>query len=152
MTAKEYLQQLWWIDKEIGEKQKELAELRAKAESVGSQEITGMPKAGTGKDKISAIVVKMVDLQAHINMQIDRLIDLKAVATKQIGGLKNPKSRVVLSARYLRGKEERKWERIAEELHYEESYLLRLHRKALKEFEHRYTEIRKIQPENKRSH
>ena len=152
MTAKEYLQQLFWIDKEIEEKQKELAELRTKAESVGSQEITGMPKAGNGKDKISAIVVKIVDLQAHINLKIDQLIDWKAVVTRQIEGMKNPKSRVVLSARYLRRKEERKWEQIAKDLNYEESYLLRLHRKALKEFERKYPEIRKIQAGDKRSH
>ena len=139
MTAKEYLQQLWWIDKEINEKMKELDYLRVKAEGCSSPEISGMPKGSGAKDKISNVIIKIVDLQTYINMKTDELIDLRAKITKQICGLKNQKSRVILSCRYLRHE---KWEEIGEEMDYGERQLQRIHQRALKEFERAYPEIR----------
>lgn len=141
MTVKEYLKQLWWIDREINEKIKELEYLQEKAKSCSSPEITGMPKNTGAKDKISDVIIKLVDLQTYINMQTDKLIDLKTQITKQICGLRDQRSRVILSCRYLR---QEKWEDIEEELKYEKSYLMRLHKKALKEFERAYPQIRKL--------
>ncbi|MBR4907774.1 MAG: DUF1492 domain-containing protein [Bacteroidales bacterium] len=141
MTAKEYLKQLWWLDREINEKLHEIDYLRAKAEGCSSPEISGMPKGSGGKDKISDMVIKIVDLQTYINMKTDQLIDLRARITKQICGMKNQKSRVILSCRYLR---KEKWEDMEKELAYEKSSLMRFHKKALKEFEKEYPEIREL--------
>ena len=140
MTAKEYLKQLWWIDAEIDSKVRELDDLRSRAESCSSPKMSGMPKTEGGKDKISALIIKIVDLSTYIDMRTDKLIDLKARITKQICGLRDQRSRVILSCRYIRYE---KWEQIEEELGYEKSYLQRLHRKALAEFERTYPEIKK---------
>lgn len=144
MTAKEYLQQLWYIDREIDEKVRQIEYLRTKAEGCSQAETTGAPRGTGGKDKISDIVIKMVDLQTYINIRWDDLIDLRETITRQIDGLKNQKSRLVLSARYLREKKERSWNILERDLNYERSTLLKLHRKALREFERRYPEIRKL--------
>ena len=141
MTAKEYLTQLWWIDKEINEKFREMEYLRSKAESCSPVEISGMPHGSGGKDKLSDVIVKLVDLQTYLDMQTDKLIDLRTTITKQICGMKNQKSRVILSCRYLR---KEKWEDMEKELAYEKSSLMRFHKKALKEFEKEYPEIREL--------
>ena len=138
MTAKEYLTQLWWIDKEINEKFREMEYLRSKAESCSPVEISGMPHGSGGKDKLSDVIVKLVDLQTYLDMQTDKLIDLRTTITKQICGMSNQRSRVILSCRYLR---KQKWETIEKELNYERSSLMKAHRKALKEFENKYREI-----------
>ena len=144
MTAKEYLQQLWYIDRELDEKARQIEYLRTKAENCSQADPSGMPKGAGGKDKISDIVIRMVDLQTYISIRWDDLVDLREKITRQINGLKNPRSRIVLEARYLRKKEERSWNILERDLNYEKSSLLRIHRKALREFERRYPEIRKM--------
>lgn len=140
MTAKEYLKQLWWIDQEINEKIKELDYLRERAGSCSAPEATGMPKGGGAKDKISEVIIKLVDLQTYIDAETDKLIDLRTKITKQICKLRDQRSRVILSCRYIR---QMKWEDIEAELHYEKSTLMRVHRKALMDFEHAFPEIKK---------
>ena len=141
MTAKEYLKQLWWIDKEIHEKMMEQEWLKTKAEGTSPPEVTGMPRSAGGKDKISSVIIKMVDLQNYIKMRTDELIDLRITITKQINGLEDQRSRIVLSCRYLR---RMKWEQIEKEMAYEKSSIMRMHRKALKEFEKKYPAIRSL--------
>lgn len=141
MTAKEYLMQLWWLDYEIEEKMKEMDYLRAKAEGCSSPEMTGMPKGSGAKDRISDVIIKIVDLSAYIDMKTDQLIDLRETITKQIDGMKSGRSRVILAYRYLFRE---KWDNIEKAMHYEKSSLMKMHRKALKEFEHHYPSIRRL--------
>lgn len=141
MTAKEYLKQLWLIDKEINSKLSELEYLRTKAENCSSPEMTGMPRSAGGKDKISSVIIKLVELEKYINARMDNLINLRAAIIKQIDGLKNRRSRIILSARYVRLQ---KWESLEKELAYERSSLMQWHRKALKEFEQTYPWIRSL--------
>lgn len=141
MTAKEYLKQLWWIDREIDVKLRELDDLRARAESCSSPKLTGMPKNENGKDKISSLIIRIVDLSMYIDMQTDKLIDLKTKITKQICGLRDQRSRVILTCRYIRCE---KWEVIQERLGYEKSSIMRIHKKALNDFERAYPEIKRL--------
>lgn len=141
MTAKEYLKQLKWIDREIHGKLEEIEYLRVKAQGYRSPGITDMPRGTGARDKTSDVIIKLVDLEAYVNTQTDKLIDLWEKIAKQIGGMEDQKSRVILSCRYLRMEI---WEEIEEELSYEKSYLHRLHRIALEQFEHQYPEIQKM--------
>ena len=143
MTARKYFQQLWWLDDEINEKMKQLDELRNRAENCSAPEMTAMPRGSGTKDRLSDLVAKMVDLENYINDQTDRLIDLKAEITKQIDSMKDQRCRLILSRRYLRcSRQERAWEKIAKELHYDKSTLMDIHRTALKLFEEQHPEIR----------
>ncbi|MBQ9031851.1 MAG: DUF1492 domain-containing protein [Parasporobacterium sp.] len=141
MTAKEYLRQLWWLDHEIDEKYRELEYLRELAAGCSSPEITGMPKGNSGKDKISDVVVRMVDLQTYINFRTDQLIGLKEKIIKQIDEMPDPRNRILLSCRYVR---RQKWDEISRRMSYDKSHILKLHKKALAEFESVHPEIRKL--------
>ena len=71
----------------------------------------------------------------------DYLSDVVTKITKQIDGMKNQRSRILLSCRYIRHE---KWVDIQKELAYEHTSIMRMHKKALKEFERTYPEIRKL--------
>ena len=144
MTAKEYLKQLWYVDDEINEKLREIEYLRTKAENCSAAESDGMPKGAGTYDKISEIVIRIVDLQTYVNIRTEDLFAMREKITKQIDGLKNQQSRIILSARYMRQKQDRSWSRLEKDLSYEASSLHRLHRSALREFEQTYPEIRKL--------
>lgn len=144
MTAKEYLKQLWYVDDEINEKLREIEYLRTKAENCSAAESDGMPKGAGTYDKISEIVIRIVDLQTYVNIRMEDLFAMREKITKQIDGLKNQQSRIILSARYLRKKEERGWGQLMKDLNYESSSIHRLHRSALREFEQTYPGIRKL--------
>ncbi len=140
MTAKEYLEQLRWIDREIESKEGEIEVLRARAEGRSSPRITDMPRSGGGTDNTD-VIIRMAELEKYISEQKRRLIDLKRRVTRQIYGLKDPRSRVILSCRYL---QKQKWEEIEKHLAYEHSSMMKLHKKALKEFELAYPSIKRI--------
>ena len=132
MTAKEYLSQMLWLDREINNGIEQLEELRVKAEGLSQTAPTGMPHGSGGGDKLAQRVVRIVELQEYVNDQTDRLIDLRMEITQQIDRMKNQKNRVVLQCRYLRCM---KWADIERELHYEHSSMMKRHKTALKEFE-----------------
>ena len=141
MTAKEYLKQMWWLDREINEKIKEMDYLKTKAEGCSAPAISGTPRQTVARDRLSDLVIKIVDLQTYINMQTDKLIDLRSRITKQICRMKRQEYRVILSCRYLRCM---KWNEIEKELSYERRNLMRIHDRAVAEFEAIYPEIKKL--------
>lgn len=142
MTAKEYLSQLKWLDKEIDEKQMELAYLRSRAENCSAPEMSDMPKGSGRKQQLDDVIIKIVDLQNYINVRIDTLIDLREKIIRQLDGIRDGRSRTILWRRYVLYE---KWEHIERSLHYERTYLARLHMKALKEFTRLHPEIKKQQ-------
>lgn len=147
MTVREYLNQVRRLDREIDEKQEMLGRLRAMAENCSSPKITQMPKTPSGKDKISEIIVKIVDLQNEINIRIDQLIDLKRVIIGQIDGLQNPNHRTILWSRYIMN---RSWEQIADKMGYSIQNCYRLHRKSLAAFGQMYRNDMMHMGKNKR--
>lgn len=141
MKVKDYLKQLWWLDREINDKIRELDYLQAKAENCSSPELTGMPKGSGSWDRVGDTTSKLIDLQAYINQRIDQLIDLRIMIMKQIDGMDDQKHRLILSYRYLR---HMRWETIEKELNFEKSYLQFMHREALKKFGEMYPDIRRM--------
>ena len=141
MTAKEYLSQLRWLDNEIENIQTEIDYLRARAENCHAPEISDMPKGSGSRQQVDDLIIKIVDLQNYMNVQVDTLIDLRKKIMMMLSGMKDGRSRTILQKRYVQHK---RWEIIADEMNYERSYLTRLHGKALKEFEKCYPEIKSI--------
>ena len=77
MTAKEYLQQARFLDQRIDSKIAQVASLNDLATKC-SATLTGMPRnPNRGGSTMADAVCKIVDLQAEINRDIDRLVDLK---------------------------------------------------------------------------
>jgi chromosome segregation ATPase len=101
MTAKEYLEQAYRLDQRINSKLEQVASLNELATKATST-LTGMPKnPNRATSKMADAVAKIVDLQAEINNDIDRLVDLKREIVGIIKTVNNPEYQTLLEKRYL---------------------------------------------------
>ena len=138
MTAKAYLSQAMHIDQRINSKLAQLSSLRETAFKATAT-VSDMPRAeSSGKQRLEATICRIVDLENEINEDIDRLVDLKADLYHRIGRVQNKEYQLVLELRYLCFKS---WREIAEALGKEERYTLKLHGRALAEFEKVFPEV-----------
>jgi uncharacterized Zn finger protein len=76
------------------------------------------------------VIVKMAELEAEINADIDKLVTLKSDINSAIKGLSKPNYSMILELRYLSFKN---WDEIAATMCYDNSYIFRIHRLALDE-------------------
>lgn len=128
MRAKEYLNQAYRLDQRIDAKIAQVAALNELAIKCTAT-ITGMPHSpNKGDSRMADVVGKIVDLQAEINRDIDRLVDLKREIVRVIKAVDNPEYQTLLEKRYLCFMT---WEQIAVEMNYGIDNIFRLHRKAL---------------------
>lgn len=129
MTAREYLSRAYKLDQEIKSKLDQIESLKDLAESCSSV-LTGMPRnPNKGGSPMADTVCKIVDLRDELNNELAQLVDYKADAVKIIHRVKNANYRLILEKRYLRYLS---WETISVELGYSESWVLKLHRKAIR--------------------
>ena len=127
MTAKEYLQQAYYIDSEIDSKLAQVTVLRqTAAKATSTMSIT--PGGGYDVHRMEATIVRMVDLEAEINSDIDRLVGLKREIGAKIRAVERPEYRIVLERRYLCYES---WEQIAVDLGYDIRHVYRIHGEAL---------------------
>ena len=89
MTAKEYLKRAKMLNKEINTKQIELDGLRLNATSISSPPTTEKVQSN-GKNDSMRTIDKIIDLENTINLEIDRLVDLKAEIRDKIAQTYNP--------------------------------------------------------------
>lgn len=135
LTAKEYLSQGFYLDKEINEKILEIEKLIS--DMCGcTQLFTDMPPSehndNSTEQKMANYIDKHNELENEINSEIDKLDKVKSEIRKRILKVKNSKCRLVLLKRYWRFL---KWEQIQEEMEYQElKSVYRVHTKAIKEF------------------
>lgn len=136
MTAKEYLRQLWNLDREIEIKYRELEELRAqigiKAQPDPNENVG---HSGNTSDPVSDIAVRIVQMEHRINRKIDRLINLKRKITEQIDGMENRNYRMILTCRYVLMQT---WDDVSESVGYSIQNCYIIHGKALQEFYNQY--------------
>ena len=133
MTAKQYLQQAFYLNQQIETDQRELEKLRALAETVPSiKQTEERVQTGGPVDRVSEIVAKIVDLEAEIQGEIDSYVTMQMTIRKIISRVKNKKWKVILKRRYIHFE---KWEQIAEKTHQDLRWVFRLHGKALQEIE-----------------
>ena len=127
MTAKTYLQQAYYIDREVDSKLEQVMALRQTAAKVTST-MSITPGGGYDVHRMEATIVRMVDLEAEINSDIDRLVDLKREIGAKIRAVERPEYRIVLERRYLCYES---WEQIAVDLGYDIRHVYRIHGEAL---------------------
>ena len=136
MTVKEYLGQAYRLDQRINSKLEQIASLNELATKCTST-LTGMPRnPNRGTSTMADAVGKIVDLQAEINRDIDRLVDLKREMVSLIKAVDNTEYQTLLELRYLCFKT---WEQISVDMGYSIQHIYRLREKA-------YDEIR-VPPE-----
>lgn len=128
MTAKEYLGQAYRLDQRINSKLEQVASLNQLATKCTST-ITGMPRnPNRGTSTMADTIAKIVDLEAEINADIDKLVDLKYEIVTLIKSVNNAEYQTLLELRYLCF---RQWEQIAVEMHYSSKWIRHLHENAL---------------------
>ena len=127
MTVKEYLGQAYRLDQRINSKLEQVASLNELATKCTST-LTGMPRnPNRGTSTMADAVGKIVDLQAEINRDIDRLVDLKREMVSLIKAVDNTEYQTLLELRYLCF---RTWEQIAVDMGYSIQHIYRLREKA----------------------
>ncbi|MDD3400779.1 MAG: hypothetical protein PHT58_04015 [Eubacteriales bacterium] len=128
MTAKEYLSQAYRLDQRINSNLEQVESLNGLATKVSST-LTGMPKnPNHATSTMADAVSKIIDLQAEINNDIDRLVDLKREMVTVIKAVANTECQTLLELRYLCFKT---WEQIAVEMNYTVRNVHLLHKEAL---------------------
>lgn len=129
MTAREFLNQAYKLDQRINSKLEQLRTLNELALKVTGT-VSGMPH---GTDRSSSgpadAIVKIIDLQAEINYQVDELVDTKREIMHVIRSVEDTDCRLLLEMRYLCY---RTWEQIAVDMGYCIDNVFRVHRKALR--------------------
>ena len=130
MTVKEYLGQAYRLDQRINSKLEQVASLNELATKCTST-LTGMPRnPNRGTSTMADAVGKIVDLQAEINRDIDRLVDLKREMVSLIKAVDNTEYQTLLELRYLCFKT---WEQISVDMGYSIQHIYRLREKAYDE-------------------
>ena len=130
MEAKEYLERLMFLDKEISSKIATIQSLKSLAEKCTAT-LSDMPKSQGLKTK-EDIIIKKIILEQKLDLNVDQLIDHKKEAMEKIEGMGEPIYKILLWERYINGKS---WVRIAQNLNYSNMQIHRLHSNALKEFQ-----------------
>lgn len=128
MTTKEFFNQAYRLDQRINSKLSQIESLNLLATNC-SPSLTGMPRNPSPPQSVMAdAVCKIIDLEAEIKNEIDRLVTLKAEIIGVIRNIENVDYQLILEKRYLLYLT---WEQIAVDLNYELRYLHKLHSRAL---------------------
>ena len=101
MTKKE-LSQLYYLNREIEEQQRRLAELEALATSCTAQ-ITGMPRAQGITDKIAKYITEIADLKALLDLNLKKCFYELNRLNRYIESVPDSQMRMILSLRYING-------------------------------------------------
>ncbi|MEA5015019.1 MAG: DUF1492 domain-containing protein [Candidatus Limiplasma sp.] len=129
MTAKEYFARIPRLASRINAKLDQLEYLKALATKT-SAVLSDMPRSDAPNQQwLESTVVRIVDLGAELNRDIDRLIDLRAEALEAVRGLEDVDQQLVMELRYLTN---RGWDEIVKAMNYSPSNVFRLHGLALR--------------------
>ena len=126
MTAKEYLSQVYQIERKIDSMVQEMQHLRTLV-SNADQVLTDMPRSHNVK-RFEDIVVDIVDFENEIAADKEKLAILKREIADAITRIDNRTYKLLLELRYLRYLN---WKEISFVLEYDLHYVYKLHNKAL---------------------
>ena len=133
MTAKQYLQQLFFIKQMIFESLQELKELRSLALSIGAVDNSKEKiKSLSVSDTVGSSVAVIVDLENTIKDKITSYKKTKLEIEDNIGKILEVKVKIVLLKRYVYYKD---FDDIAHDLNYHVQHIFKLHSQGLREIE-----------------
>lgn len=92
----------------------------------------GMPHGSGGNSDLSAFVVKVDELLAELKKQAEKRITLRQGIVRKIEQMDDETEKLVLRLRYI---QLLKWEEVAVKMDYDYRYILKVHGRALKNFE-----------------
>ena len=126
MTAKQYLNRVRRIDKEI----EALLQMVQKTRDSLEAKTQNYDGDGAQSTKNPHRFDKLVELESMVDKKIDEQIDLKAEILNTIMQLDDRRQRLVLMKYYV---EMKTWKNVADEMNYSYMHITRLHGYALKE-------------------
>lgn len=135
METKEYLQQIGRYDRLINNKLVELAQYRSMACSVSAVKNDERVQSSPSYDTMDKIVSKIEQMENEIDMLVDRYIDNKRIIISQIDSMSDEMTYQILFSRYV---EQKTFEKMAIEMNYCYKQIIRIHGKALQEFEQKW--------------
>lgn len=136
MTPKEYLSQIYRLDKQINSRISERDALRSsvlRATNYENEPIKTLEVSRPTED----VVIKLLERNDLINELVDKLVDLRVKIGDEIDQLESKQYQVILRERYMCSK---KWERIAQDNYYSTRRIHQLHGEALIQFEDTFPE------------
>ena len=139
MTPKQYLRQAYRLNELINSDLEELAQLKALSTSISSPNLSGMPHSASRSNEapFAKCIAKIIDLEAIINAEIDRFVDLKKDIREAINTVKDQNERLVLKLRYI---EFLKWELVASKMDLSLKQVHRIHGNALQNIKIPYSD------------
>ena len=135
MDTKQYLQQISRLDRMINNKLSEISQLRELAMSVSAVKNEERVQTTPNFDKIGTAYCKIEEMEEKLDKLIDEFVDKKNLIISQIDEIENETYYEILFARYI---EKKTFEKIADEMTYSWRQVIRLHGRALQEFEKKY--------------
>lgn len=135
MTTKDYLNQVGRLNRMINNKLVEIAQLKELACSISAIQTGERVQTTPNYDKIGTAYAKIDEMERKLDKLIDTYVDKKNHIIGQIDGVEDEMLYNILFARYI---ERKTFEKIATELEYSWRQIIRLHGKALKQFENQY--------------
>ena len=135
MDTKQYLQQISRLDRMINNKLSEISQLRELAMSVSAVKNEERVQTTPNFDKIGTAYCKIEEMEEKLDKLIDEFVDKKNLIISQIDKIENETYYEILFERYI---EKKTFEKIADEMTYSWRQVIRLHGRALQEFEKKY--------------
>lgn len=108
MTKKE-LSKLYWLNREIEEDKRKLAELEVAAVSTTAK-ITGLPHVTGAHDKIGNMAILIAEQRDMIELKVKQSVIEYNRLTRYINGIDDVQMRMILSLRYVNGLS---WQQVA---------------------------------------
>lgn len=128
--AKKYLSQAFGLNQRIESKLGQIEDLHNLA-TKATITYSDMPRnPNKGQSRLEDCVIQIMELEAEINRDMIRLVELKKDIIRRIKAVENAELQTILELRYL---SYMRWEEIAIELGYGIDNVFRLHRNALDE-------------------
>lgn len=138
MTTKEYLGQISRLNRIINNKLIEISQLRELACSISAVKNEERVQESPIPDKIGEKCAKIWEMEKKLDEMIDDYVDKKEIIIKQIDRMEDEVLYEILFSRYI---EKKTFEKIASDMEYSFRQIIRLHGKALHEFEKKYGDM-----------
>ena len=127
-AAKRYLKRIRRLDTKINRDIDELHRLKAKVTSITPMLKPDVVSGGGHQDKLAEAMAEIMDLNDHINREIDRFAEMREEIVSAIDDVEDDRLHRVLTLRYVSFKT---FEWIACEMGYSYQQIWKIHKKAL---------------------
>lgn len=135
MTTKKYLNQISRLECMINNKLAEIAQLRELSRSISAVSTEERVRSTPNFDRIGSTYAKIDEMEKNLDKIIDDFTQKKQKIISQIDSMENENVYKILFSHYIKKKS---FEKIAVEMDYSYRQTIRLHGKALQQFEEKF--------------